>query len=129
MNTTANQNRDLDEKVSFAQQFIIRVLRLLLPPHVDNEKAADYLRTQVGQKDSVIEWVAVRPDGLTNEGNVSEYDLHPSPIRSAIFDPGKTSRINVGHFMAELLTNDDLWKTWKGQMPVIYNRESPDELS
>jgi hypothetical protein len=122
MNTTANRNRDLNEPESFGQKAVFSLLRVVLPPHVDNEKAADYLRTQIGQSDKVIEWVAVRPDGLIDEEEVTEYDLYPSPIRSPIFDPGKTSRINVGHFMAELITNDDTWKQWKGQMPVIYNR-------
>jgi len=124
MNTTGNRNRDLPEPISFGQKIVIGLLRLLLPPHVDNEQAADYLRSIVGQNDSAIEWAAVRPDGLIDESEVSEYEIHPSPIRSAIFDAGKTSRINVAHFMAELITDDQLWNQWKGQMPVIYNRES-----
>ncbi|TVZ54897.1 putative NAD(P)-binding protein [Lutibacter sp. Hel_I_33_5] len=122
MNTTGNRNRDLNEPISFAQKCVIGLLRLLLPPHVDNEKAADYLRTQIGQNNNLIEWVAVRPDGLINEENVSDYEIHPSPIRSAIFNAGKVSRINVGHFMASLITEDNLWKKWKGQMPVIYSK-------
>jgi len=121
MNTTGNSNRDLDEPISFGQKIIIELLRLLLPPHVDNEKAADYLRIKVGQKNKFIEWVAVRPDGLVNEDKVTEYELYPSPTRSAIFDAGKVSRINVGHFMAELITENDLWNKWKGKMPVIYS--------
>ncbi len=121
MNTTGNSNRDLSERISFAQKCVIGLLRLLLPPHVDNEKAADFLRTKIGQNDPVIEWAAVRPDGLIDESEVTDYELHPSPIRSAIFDAGKTSRINVGHFMAELITDHEIWDKWKGQMPVIYN--------
>lgn len=121
MNTVGNSNRDIPERVSFGPQCVIGLLRVLLPPHVDNEKAADYLRTNVGQHDREIEWVAVRPDGLIDEGNVTEYEVHASPIRSAIFDAGKTSRINVSHFMAELITDHEIWNTWKGQMPVIYN--------
>lgn len=124
MNTTGNRNRDLPEPISFGQKCVIGLLRLLLPPHVDNEKAADYLRTMVGKEDSAIEWAAVRPDTLIDESEVTEYEVYTSPIRSAIFDAGKTSRINVGHFMAELITDDQTWKKWKGQMPVIYNRES-----
>ena len=124
MNTTGNRNRDLPEPISFGQKIVIGLLRLLLPPHVDNEQAADYLRSIVGQNDSAIEWAAVRPDGLIDESEVSEYEIHPSPIRSAIFDAGKTSRINVAHFMAELINDDQTWNQWKGQMPVIYNRES-----
>jgi nucleoside-diphosphate-sugar epimerase len=124
MNSTGNSNRDLKEPISFGQKCVIGLIRLLVPPHADNEQAADYLRVQIGQQDSVIEWAAVRPDTLVNEDEVSEYEVHPSPIRSAIFDAGKTSRINVGHFMAELITDDELWNQWNGQMPVIYNKES-----
>ena len=121
MNTTGNSNRDVFEPISFGQSCVIGLLRLLLPPHVDNEKAADYLRVSIGQNNREIEWVVVRPDSLINETESTKYELHPSPIRSAIFDAGKTSRINVGHFMAELITDDDMWRKWKGQMPVIYN--------
>jgi len=124
MNTTGNRNRDLHEPISLAQRLVIGLIRMLLPPHADNEMAADYLRTQIGQEDGAIEWVAVRPDGLTNENTVTAYEVHPSPIRSAIFDAGKTSRINVGHFMADLITDVDIWNKWKGQMPVIYNKAS-----
>ncbi|MCL4831062.1 MAG: NAD(P)H-binding protein [Caldilineaceae bacterium] len=123
MNTTGNRNRDLDEPTSIGQKVVIGLLRHLLPPQADNEEAADYLRTQIGQNDGVIEWAVVRPDGLTNMAQVSEYTVHPSPIRNPIFDAGTTSRINVAHFMAELIINEDTWRTWQGQMPVIYNRE------
>jgi len=124
MNTAGNSNRDLNESISFGHRCVIGLLRLLLPPHVDNERAADYLRINIGQNDKAIEWAAVRPDSLINEDHVTEYEVHPSPNRSAIFKAGSTSRINVGHFMANLITNDDTWNRWKGQMPVIYNKES-----
>lgn len=122
MNTAGNSNRDLHEPISFGQKCAIGVLRLLLPPHVDNEKAADYLRTEIGQHDGAIEWAAVRPDNLIDEDQVTEYEVHSSPIRSAIFNAGVTSRINVGHFMARLISDNDLWEEWKGRMPVIYNK-------
>jgi len=92
MNTTGNSNRDLNEQISFAQKCVIGLLRLLLPPHVDNENAADYLRTQIGQKDGAIEWAVVRPDSLIDEARVGEYEVYASPIRSALFDAGITSR-------------------------------------
>ncbi|MAT99267.1 MAG: NAD-dependent epimerase [Anaerolineaceae bacterium] len=123
MNTAGNSNRDLAEPVSFGQKFVTGLIRILLPPHVDNEKAADFLRTEIGQDDREIEWAAIRPDTLNDVGKVTEYEIYPSPIRSAIFNPGTTSRINVAHFMAELITNQATWGKWKGQMPVIYNRE------
>lgn len=121
MNTAGNTNRDLHEPISLRQQGVIWLLRLLLPPHGDNEKAADYLRTQIGQNHGAIAWVAVRPDNLINEDQVTTYEVYASPTRSAIFDAGSTSRINVAHFMADLITNEDTWKAWQGQMPVIYN--------
>jgi nucleoside-diphosphate-sugar epimerase len=127
MNTAGNRNRDLDEPISFGERLVIGLLRLLLPPHRDNEKAADYLRVNVGQNDPSIEWVAVRPDNLIDKDEVTEYEVHPSPVRSAIFNPGKTSRINVGNFMARLVTDDGLWNKWKGQMPVIYNGNIKDK--
>tara|TARA_R110002096_G_scaffold318022_3_gene512395 strand:+ start:1082 stop:1825 length:744 start_codon:yes stop_codon:yes gene_type:complete len=127
MNTAGNSNRDLNEPISLGQKCIIGLLRALLPPHSDNEDAADYLRTTFGPENPAIEWVVVRPDSLTNEPDVTPYQLHLSPTRSAIFDPGQTSRINVAHFMAELLTNGEAWETWKGQMPVIYNTEESAE--
>lgn len=123
MNTTGNRNRDLDEQISVGQKCVIGLIRLLLPPHADNEDAADYLRTQIGQDDGTIEWAVVRPDGLSDEAEVTEFTVHPSPTRSAIFDAGVTSRINVGRFMADLIGDDEIWNQWKGKMPVIYNRD------
>lgn len=123
MNTTGNRNRDLSEPISFGQKCVIGLIRVMVPPHVDNEQAADYLRTVIGKNDKEIEWAAVRPDSLIDESEVTEYEVHASPIRSAIFDAGKTSRINVAHFMAELITDHQIWNKWKGQMPVLYNSE------
>ncbi len=129
MNTAGNSNRDLNEQVSFAQQCVIGLLRLLLPPHVDNEHAADYLRTQIGQNSGTIEWAVVRPDKLMDDTKATEFTVHPSPIRSAIFDAGLTSRINVSCFMADLISNDPTWDQWKGKMPVIYNKEREAALA
>jgi hypothetical protein len=88
MNTTGNSNRDIPEKHPYSQRLVIFLLRLLLPPHIDNEKAADFLRLEIGQNNNRIEWVAARPDGVVNEGQVSQYDINVSPIRNAIFDAG-----------------------------------------
>ena len=123
MNTAGNSNRDLDEQVSTGQKWVIGLLRLLLPPHKDNEDAADYLRTRIGQNDRIIEWVVVRPDTLIDEAKPTDISVHPSPVRSPIFDPGKTSRINVACFMAALISDEEVWRRWVGKMPVVYNRE------
>jgi len=124
MNTVGNSNRDLDERVSFGESCVIGLLRLFVPPHADNEKAADYLRIKVGQNHPLIQWAAVRPDGLTDETEVTDYRVHRSRTLSAIFDAGKTSRINVAHFMSDLITDENIWRRWRGMMPVIYNETS-----
>ena len=121
MNSTGCRNHDLAESVSLAERCVVGLIRLLVPPHSDNEHAAEYLRSQVDSNDTCIECVAVRPDSLIDNDAVSKYELHPSPTRSAIFNSGKTSRINVAHFMADLITDDAVWNTWKGKTPVIYN--------
>lgn len=126
MNTTGNRDRDLGESRSAGERIVLFLLRLLLPPHADNEDAAEVLRSEVGQEHRRIGWVVVRPDGLTDETNESPCDIVESPVRSPIFNPGKTSRINVANFMARLATEDEPWKEWKGRMPVIYNRIEDD---
>ena len=121
MNTAGNSNRDIDEQISSGEKIVAALLRLLIPPYPDQEKATDYLRLKVGQNNPCIEWVVIRPDTLINEDRVTDYSLHKSPTRSSVFNPGKTSRTNVAHFMARLVSDNNLWTTWKGQMPVIYN--------
>lgn len=124
MNTTANRNMDLNEPISTGEKLVMGLIRLLVPPQADNEKAADFLRADIGQKNKLIEWVTVRPDTLFDEDKVTEYKLYASPVRSALSNPGKTSRINVGNFMSRLIIENELWIKWSGQMPVIYNSET-----
>ena len=122
MNSTGNKNTLANEKTSIMQSLVVGLIRHLVPPHADNEQAAHYLQSQIGFDNQSIKWVVVRPDSLTNELSVSPYSIYPSPIRSAIFDAGKTSRINVAHFMKQLIINTDEWGKWQGKMPVIYNQ-------
>lgn len=121
MNTAAVRDRAREQAFSFAERCMVGLIRNLLPPHADNEQAAAWLHERIGQDKGSLEWVIVRPDTLTEEEAVTAYDVHPSPTRSPIFNAGKTSRINVAHLMAELATRDDLWETWRGRMPTIYN--------
>lgn len=124
MNSTGCRNKSLGEKISVAEHLVVGLVRILVPPHPDNEQAVGYLREHIGNNSPVIEWVAVRPDSLVDESEVTDYDLVPSPVRSAIFDAGKTSRINVADFMSRLVCEKDLWAQWRFATPVIYNRES-----
>ena len=124
MNTTACINKLQSEKFKYNENFVMKIMRFLLPPQRDNELSLGYLIDTVGISNKHIEWIAVRPDTLINEVEVSEYIVHPSPIRSPIFDAGKTSRINVADFMVNLLKDEELWEKWKYKTPVIYNIES-----
>ncbi len=119
---TGYTNKNIEIVDDFRERIIFSVLKVALPPHKDNMLAADYLVYKLGANTN-INWVAVRPDSLLDDENVSEYEIHSKKIRSPIFNPGKTSRINVSHFMVELVTNDKLWQEWKHKTPVIYNKE------
>jgi putative NADH-flavin reductase len=121
MNTTANRNRKINEKYSLKDRIVLSFLSFVLPPHKDNVEAARHLSNTIGENNSKIEWTAVRPDTLIDGEKESGYEIFESPKQSPVFDAGKTSRINVGHFMVELLLNDELWNKWKFKMPVIYN--------
>ncbi len=125
MSTTAYTNKLSGEKNSIGEKLIFSLLTLLLPPQRDNVKAADYLLRQIGKYDKKLEWIAIRPDTLIDEDKESSYDICESPKRSPIFNAGKTSRINVSHVMAELATDEGLWKKWLFKTPVIYNTSTP----
>lgn len=124
MNTTACINKLQNEKLTKKEGYIMWILRKLLPPQRDNELALEYLIEKAGKSNNHIEWIAVRPDTLINETEVTEYTVHPSPVRSPLFNAGKTSRINVADFMVCLLKDEGLWEQWKYKTPVIYNKES-----
>ena len=72
---------------------------------------------------TTIEWVAVRPDSLIDEPTKSDYLITDKKTRSPIFNSGTTSRINVAHFISDLLTNELMWKEWVYKTPVLYNKE------
>ncbi|PYZ94824.1 hypothetical protein CR194_04665 [Salipaludibacillus keqinensis] len=122
MGTTGYTNTFLGEKNSLVEKIIFSLLKLLLPPHRDNVKTATYLITDIGKKDKKIDWVIVRPDTLFNQEDVSPYEVCESPVRSPLFNAGKTSRINVSHFMTKLVTDDQTWKQWQFKTPVVYNK-------
>lgn len=120
MSTTAYTNRTAGEKDGLREAIVRALLYLLLPPHRDNMLAADTLVRRENPPERV-EWVAVRPDTLIDEHQVSAYEAVRTFTRSPVFDAGKTSRINVAHFMASLLEDEELWERWRFKTPVIYN--------
>ena len=124
MNTTACLDVDAQEEFTTAEGIILAIMRFLLPPQRDNEQAVNYLKHAIGKDDRNIEWIAVRPDTLIDEKEVTSYSVHNSPVRSPVFSSGKTSRINVGSFIMNLLCDNEQWEKWTYQMPVIYNETS-----
>jgi len=123
MNTTACLNPEINEKFSSIEKPIMALIRLVLPPQRDNERAVNYLRNTIGKNNDFIEWIAVRPDTLINEETVTRYEIYASTVRSPLFNAGRTSRINVANFMTNLLLKQELWDQWKYMMPVIYNAD------
>lgn len=109
-----------DDVRSIGDRIVIALLRLLLPPHVDNEAAAEYLSKSVGKTNSKLEWVIVRPSDLIDAAEVSEYEVCPKPIGS-LFGSAETSRVNVAAFMGELILQESTWKEWLFKAPVVLN--------
>lgn len=119
MNTVGVQNPNCNEKRSLIERAMLALLHRTLPPHNDNETAAEYLYRIVGTDNDHVEWCSVRPDSLIN-AQVSSYEINESPT-TGIFTGRPTSRANVAHFMIELIDNTELWTKWKFRMPVIMN--------
>jgi nucleoside-diphosphate-sugar epimerase len=116
---SVNQPAGRDARRGRIEKAVVAILRGLVPPARDNQRAADFLCRGVGTADPYVEWVVVRPDTLL-EGPVTEYRLHDSLV-SSLARPDSTNRANVAHFMRELATDPEAWKTWAGRMPVIIN--------
>lgn len=121
MSSTGVRNSAVDEPLTTKEKSVVMLLRWLLPPQRDNERAAKLL-SRIGLKRKHFEWAMIRPDTLIDQLETSDYHWHPSPTRSALFDAGETSRINVADALCRLVVEDDLWQEWKGKTPVIYNR-------
>lgn len=122
MSTVAYTNISIGEKRSTGEKIVLALVNLFLPPHRDNVRAANFLINRIDNMNEMVEWVAVRPDSLINDDAESAYEVYDSPVRSSIFNAGKTSRINVSHFIAELANDDIIWAEWKYKTPVLYNK-------
>ena len=121
INTVGVPNPDLQEKRSFFERGVLTLLRWLIPPHNDNETAAQYLHETVGKQSEYLEWCSVRPDSLIN-AEVSPYVVSESPV-TGLFSGRPTTRSNVARFMTQLIEDEALWDTWKFKMPVIMNAQ------
>jgi nucleoside-diphosphate-sugar epimerase len=119
---SVNQPGHADARRGTGERAFLGVLRVVLPPSRDNQRAADFLAHDVGAADPSLQWVVVRPDTL-EEGDVSEYVVHEG-IVSSLFRPDHTRMANVAHLMCELVTDDATWQRWRGRMPVVVNAET-----
>ena len=120
MNTVSvNRPERADTRRGMGERFFLSILRGLVPPARDNQRAADFFAREIGPSSRAIEWVVVRPDTLL-DGDVTKYSVNGELV-SSIFRPDKTNIANVAHFMCELTTDEPTWKRWKGGMPVIVN--------
>lgn len=108
-------------------RIFLAVVRGVIPPARDNQRAAEFLQRRIGCADRHVEWVAVRPDTL-GQGEVSPYAIHDHPVDS-VFAAGHTQRSNIAHFMSELLTNGATWARWRGKFPVVVDARTPLDLS
>ena len=116
---SVNRPGSRDARRGRFERAVLWLLRGLVPPARDNQRAADFLHDVIEAADPYAQWVAVRPDTL-KEGDVTEYALHEGLVDS-LFRPGETNMANVAHFMCELATDSQAWAAWKGKLPVIVN--------
>jgi len=116
---SVHRPRASDPRRGTLERALLWLLRALVPPARDNQRAADFLLKVVGASNPFLEWVVVRPDSLL-DGGVTEYALHESLVNS-LFAPGQTNRSNVAHFMCELVTDAGKWALWKAKLPAIVN--------
>ncbi len=108
-----------DARRGAVERAFMGVMRGLVPPARDNQRAADVLAAEVGGDAPFLEWVVVRPDSLV-DGDVSAYRLDEGLVAS-LFQPDTTRMANVAHFMVELATDEAAWRSWRGKMPVVFD--------
>ena len=114
---SVNRPARADARRGAGERAFTWLVRGLLPPARDNQRAADFLALEVGAAAPFVEWVVVRPDSLV-DGEVSAYRTDDGIVSSLLRADG-TRLANVAHFMAELVTDVAAWRRWRGQMPVI----------
>ena len=114
---SVNRPRRADARRGAGERAFLGLVRAVLPPARDNQRAADVLALRIGDGHPSVAWVVVRPDSLV-DGEASAYATHEGIVAS-LSRPAKTRMSNAAHFMAELVTDDAAWRRWRGQMPVI----------
>ena len=110
-----------DPRRGLGERLVLSLIRVLAPPHYDNECAANFLETRATQPNDLVDWCVVRPDDLI-QGEVSEYRLSET-LLNGLFDAKVTTRRNVADFMCRLVTEEECWQQWRGKMPMIVDAQ------
>ena len=105
-----------DPPRSYSERLILALLWLRLPPHADNMAVVDVLHREA-RANPCVEFCALRPSDLI-DGEPGAYTAHAT-LQNGILNAGKTTRANVGQFMAELVTEASTWAQWKNGFPQI----------
>lgn len=116
---SVNRPARLDSRRGAVERAFLGLVRAVLPPARDNQRAADFLVETIGPDHPFVRWAVLRPDTLV-DGEVSEYALHEGLV-DRLVKPGRTTMANVAHVIAELVTNPTTWAAWQGKLPVIVN--------
>lgn len=111
---SVNRPRRADSRRGAGERAYMWVMRGLVPPARDNQRAADLL---AGGRCRSLEWVVVRPDSLI-DGDRTEYHVHEGIVAS-LFRPDTSRFVDIAHFIADLVTDEAVWRRWRGAMPVI----------
>jgi hypothetical protein len=111
-----------DPRRSFGERCVLSLLRWLVPPHADNEMAAQYLYDNREK----VDWSVVRPTNLIDEDVISEYDIYDTS-EGSLFGCGSVTRVNVADFMVRLAVKEDrAWEKYKHAMPVLKDKTKPE---
>lgn len=107
-----------DDARSQSERSVLFLLRHLLPPHRDNEEAAEYIFTK--KVNPLLEWTVVRPTTLI-DGSATMYELFDKPQDSLFGGESVVTRSNVAKCMVDLVLTDSLWDEWKYKWPVVHD--------
>jgi hypothetical protein len=105
-----------DDPRTRLERSVIFTLHHLIPPHSDNETAAQYIHTKRGNPR--LEWTVIRPTDLI-DGVASKYALFPKPQGTLFGGKEKATRANVAKSMVDMILTEKLWEEWKYKMPYI----------
>ena len=98
------------------ERLLLGLLWLLLPPMTDNVNVVKFLSREA-HANPHVDFCAPRPSDMVN-GEPGAFTLHAT-LQNGIFNAGRTTRANVGQFMADLATKPEIWQQWKNSFPQI----------